>query len=137
MKAIVYGQEGTAKKVTALLAKAGVMVEEVSAKFYEAISGLGEGQFDLAVVDSRAKTADLACHHIRKSRAVPLVLIVDPRRAAWDELEPFDADGYLPGGIENRELSARMRAMLRRLWPGGPVVKRNLVPRHWKILTKS
>lgn len=114
MRAVVYGHERTVKKVMALLVGEGVLVEAVSDRFCETVVWPVQGEFDLAIVDSQAETAEAACHHLRRSGDIPLVLIVDPRQADWNGLKQLNADGYLPTGTEDGELSARMRAVLRR-----------------------
>jgi DNA-binding response OmpR family regulator len=72
-------------------------------------------KYDLAIVDSRSGDANKACRYIRENWDMPLVLVVDSLQADWKRLKPIEADGYIADVNKDRELSARSRALLRRL----------------------
>ena len=73
-----------------------------------------EEEFDLAIIDSRTETAELAYKNIRKRGNTPIALLVDPMESNWSELLPLDADCYLPETKEKYELAARLKALIRR-----------------------
>jgi len=137
MKAIVYGHERTVEKLVVLLTVEGIEAEGVFDGPYKTVVLQTQGDFDLAIVDSQTEATEEACHHIKASRDIPLVLIVNPKEADWRKLQLLDADAYLPEKAEGNVLAARLRAVLRRFRPAGQVAKRNLVPEHMNILTKA
>ncbi len=120
MKAIIYGRERTIKKLTGLLEDEGIEVKVKRDGIYKTMDWQEDGEFDLAIVDGHIETAGLACRNIRESGNTPIALLVDPRRANWKQLEPLDADCYLPETKENGEMAARLRAILRRYSHGRP-----------------
>ena len=114
MKALVYGQINTDKTLTAMLETEGIETETLADDFIITDVYLKEN-YDLAIVDSRSGDANMACRYIRENWDIPLVLVVDSLQADWKGLKPIEADGYIPSVNKNRELSARSRALLRRL----------------------
>ena len=72
---------------------------------------------DLVVVDSLAKGVETTCRRIREVGSVPIVLMVGQERPDWKEMQSLDINGYIPRGVNEAELVARLRAVLRRFWP--------------------
>ena len=83
----------------------------------EVITLLKQGKFDLVVVDSLAKGVETTCRRIREVGSVPIVLMVGQERPDWKEMQSLDINGYIPRGVNEAELVARLRAVLRRFWP--------------------
>jgi hypothetical protein len=67
-------------------------------------------------VDSLSEEIETACNHIRELGTIPLVLIVNSKKADWKRLQPLAADGYLPVEAGKNELTARLKAMHRRFF---------------------
>jgi DNA-binding response OmpR family regulator len=114
MKALVYGQITTDKTLSAMLKNEGIDMEPLADDVIVTDIHLEEN-YALAIVDSRSGDANRACRYIRENWDIPLVLVVDSLRADWKGLKPIEADGYIPDVNKDRELSARSRALLRRL----------------------
>ena len=114
MRAILYGSEKTTEKLTGLLEKEGVEVTVIPESTNETTNWSEEGEFDLAIIDSRTKTAEMAYKNIRQCGNTPIALLVDPTESNWSKLLPLDADCYLPETKEKYELAARLRALIRR-----------------------
>lgn len=137
MKVIVFGRRRTVQKLVVFLAGEGIEVVGISDGLDEMIALHKQIEFDLAIVDSQAETAEAACHHLKEFRDTPLVLIVNQKQVDWARLQPLNADVYLSEEAKNGELVARLRAVLRRFWPAGQVKKVNLMPNHPRMLTES
>jgi len=75
-------------------------------------------RFDLAIVDSQAQNADIACHRIGELWDTPIVLIVGGGKTNWEMLRSLGADGYILEGAGKSEIAARLRAILRRFYLG-------------------
>jgi DNA-binding response OmpR family regulator len=114
MKAIIYGRKETINKLSGILKKEGIEVESK----LEANSGNREWQeeekFDLAFIDSRIRELDTALRNIRKAGNPLVTIVVNPREANWDKLNPLNADCYLLETNKVSELTARLKAILRR-----------------------
>ena len=117
MRVLVFGRKRTVQKLIPFLAREGVEVVIISDGLTEMIALEKQYVFDLAIVDSLAAGAEAACHHINKFWAIPLVLTLSAKRADWKRLQPLATSGYLAMEAENGELTARLRAVLRRLCP--------------------
>ena len=114
MKALVYGQIHTDKALSVMLKNEGIEVETLADDFVITDIHLEEN-YDLAIVDSRSGDASMACRYIRENWDIPLVLVVDSLQADWKGIKSIEADGYIPDVNKGRELTARSRALLRRL----------------------
>ncbi len=79
----------------------------------EMIALLKQKTFDLVLVDNLAEHHEAVCHHIRDFEDIPLVLIVNTRKADWKRLQQLGADYFLPEGARKDELIARLRVMWR------------------------
>jgi len=102
----------------------------------EVITLLKQGKFDLVVVDSLAKGVETTCRRIREVGSVPIVLMVGQERPDWKEMQSLDINGYIPRGVNEAELVARLRAVLRRFWPANEL-KNEPCARAPGVLTKS
>ena len=89
----------------------------------EVVTLLKQGKFDLVVVDSSAEGIDMTCRRIREAGSVPIVLMIGQKRADWKRMQSIDVDGYIPQRVNGTELVARLKAVVRRLWPAGQVEK--------------
>lgn len=114
MKALVYGYINKDKTLSAMLKNEGIETQTLSDDFITTKLHLEE-KYDLAIVDSRSDNANNACRYIRENWDIPLVLVVDSQLADWKGLKSIEADGYIPDVNRGREMSARSRALLRRL----------------------
>ncbi|UCD08428.1 MAG: hypothetical protein JSU79_08715 [Dehalococcoidales bacterium] len=115
MKAIVFGQKNMDESLTALLKNEGIEMQKLDDDFNTATNLNEEEKYDLAIVDSRSDNANKACRYIRENWDIPLVLVVDSFQADWKGLKSIEADGYISDVKKGGELSARARAILRRL----------------------
>jgi len=119
MRVVVYGRERTLQKMIVVLAEEGIEVASISDRLYEMLGWHTKHKFDLAIVDSQAVSTAATCQRIKEYWNIPVVLVIDQKQANWKELQVLDADGYLPEAAEGTELAARLRAILRHLWPAG------------------
>ena len=115
MRALVYGQEYMDESLSALLKNEGIEIQKLGDNFISTDNKQAEEEYDLAIVDSRSNNANKACHYIRENWDIPLVLVVDSQQADWKGLKQIEADGYISDVKKDRELSARARAIIRRL----------------------
>ena len=115
MKAVVLGNKSIARKLTESLKGIGIELVSLS-EMTEVITLLKQKMFALVLVDSLTEEVEKACQHIREFGTVPLVLIVNSRKADWKRLQPLAVDGYLPAEAGRNELAARLRAMHRRFF---------------------
>ncbi len=112
MRIIVFGHEKMVQRLIILLAEEGVGV--VGADDLEATVALHKQVgFDLAIVDSQAQNAEAVCNCINELWTIPLVLVVG-EKPNWEKLQPLGASSYLPEGVGERELVARLKVILRR-----------------------
>ena len=100
MRVVVYGRESTLQKITLVLAEEGVEVAGVSDMLYEMLGWHTNQNFDLAIADGQAKRPEITCRSIREHWNIPVVLMIDQKRANWKELQVMDADGYLQAETE-------------------------------------
>ncbi len=133
MKAILYGSEKTTKRLTGLLEDEGVEVTVIPESLNVTTNWWEEGEFDLAIIDSRTETAELAYKNIRKHVNTPVALLVDPMESNWSKLLPLDADCYLPETKEKYELAARLRALIRRFSGKRPTASRSGKVSGWVV----
>ena len=124
MRAILYGSEKTSEKLKGLLEDEGIEVTAIPESLNTTTNWWEEGEFDLAIIDSRIQTAELAYKTIRKRGNTPIALLVDPMESNWSKLLPLDADCYLPETKEKYELAARLRALIRRFSNKRPAANR-------------
>ncbi|UCC16697.1 MAG: hypothetical protein JSU58_10090 [Dehalococcoidales bacterium] len=115
MKALVYGQKNMNKSLSAMLKDKGIEMLNLRDDFNTVTNFGVEEKYDLAIVDIRSDNANRACRFIRENWDIPLVLVVDSLQADWKWLKSIEADGYITDDNKDRVLSARSRALLRRL----------------------
>lgn len=113
MRVIVFSSKITVRRLTASLAGKGVELVNLS-EMGEAITLLKQERFDLVVVDSLVEEADTVCRCIVELGCVPVVLMVDKKRADWGKLQSLGIHGYLLQGANGTELAARLHAIARR-----------------------
>jgi two-component system response regulator MprA len=91
-----------------------------------ALDILAEGVVDAIVLDVSMPRIDglEVCRRLRSAGDRTPVLMLTARDAIDDRVEGLDAgaDDYLPKPFALRELNARLRALLRRVEPGGPTL---------------
>ena len=114
MRVIIYGTEKTAAHLSLLLENEGIEVEVRSSGQEENPDWKDTADYDMAIIDSTADIARIACQNIRESGDIPIALMIDPRQADWKTLESLDADCYLLDLKRDGEMAARLRAALRR-----------------------
>ena len=114
MRALIYGNKSIDKSLSAILKNEGIETQKLRGDFITT-DLCKEEKYDLAIVDSRSHNANKACHYIRENWDIPLVLVVDPLDTDWKHLKSIEVDGYIPDVTKDRELTARSRALLRRL----------------------
>lgn len=74
-------------------------------------------KIDLGVVDLGADDADNVCSCLKKRGRIPLILIVPSAWTNWSKLASFEAEGYLWSSMGDKEMAARLAAMVRRFLP--------------------
>ena len=115
MKVLVFGSKSIVRKITESIK--GIGIELVShSEMTEVIALLKQKMFALVLVDSLSNETEVVCNHIRELGTVPLILVVNSRKADWKRLHPLNADGYLPAEAGRNELAARLKAMHRRFF---------------------
>ena len=114
MRVIIYGTEKTASHLSLLLENEGIEVEVKASGQGEEPDWKGTADYDMAIIDSAADAAQVACRNIRESGDIPIAVMIDPKQADWKKLESLDADCYLLDLKRNGEMAARLRAALRR-----------------------
>ena len=114
MRVIIYGTEKTATHLSLLLENEGIEVEVRTSGQEQNPDWKGTADYDMAIIDSTADVARIACQNIRESGDIPIALMIDPKQADWKKLESLDADCYLLDLKRDGEMAARLRAALRR-----------------------
>lgn len=114
MRVIVFGCEKTIQRLIVFLAEEGIGAVATSDDLEATMVLQKQVGFDLAIVDSQAEKAETVCHCINDLWNIPLVLIVNERQADWEKLESLGAFGYVSEGVGEREIAARLRAILLR-----------------------
>ncbi len=115
MRIIIYGRAKTIQRLAALLVGEGIEAVSAAERLDKMITMQKQDGLEMAIVDSLAKEAKAACHHINEFSAIPLVLVVGNEQTDWKGLQSLCADGYLPEKAGDSELAARLKAVLRRL----------------------
>ena len=128
MRVLVFGRLPIMQRMTELLREEGIIVISISNGFAELIDLLEPDELSLAILDCCAEQAEVAYYRISKLGAIPIVFMMSDRRADWKRIQSLDAIGYLPEQAGNRELAARLRAILRRCLTHKQTEKSN--PRH-------
>lgn len=112
MKILALGNETMIRRLIASLAGEGIEVVGL-AEMGEAVALLKQERFDLAIVDSLIGEVGMFCHYISKLGRVPVALMI--REAGdWTKLQSLDADGFIPDWVGQAEMTARLRAIVRR-----------------------
>ena len=112
MKILALGNETMTRRLIASLAGGGIEVVGL-AEMGEAVDLLEQERFDLAIVDSLIGEAGMFCYCISKLGHVPVALMI--REAVdWTKLQSLDADGFIPDWVGKAEMTARLRAIVRR-----------------------
>jgi len=120
MRVVVYGRDSTIQKLITILDDEGIEVAGVSDGLHEIMGWKTDNDFDFAIVDSQARDTGETCKRIRKYWNIPVVMMINQKKANWKELSNLEVDGYLPETAEGIELSARLRAVIRKYsLPGG------------------
>ena len=110
---MVFGSKKVAQRLSASLKAMGIELLGLTEVPMMAPL-LEQNKFDLALVDSLAEKAELACHHISEYGDIPLVLVVNKKQKNWGRLDSLDADGYVNYEARGVELAARLKAVVRR-----------------------
>jgi len=114
---VVEDDEPLARLLQKSLTAQGYSVEVVT-DGHEAIRSLGQSECDVVVLDLNLPTTDglEVLKHIRSKGDCPRVLALSSRRQVEDRVGTLDlgADDYLAKPFAFSELSARLRALLRR-----------------------
>ena len=99
---------------------------QIAADGQQALDILAEGVVDAIVLDVSMPRIDglEVCRRLRSAGDRTPVLMLTARDAIDDRVEGLDAgaDDYLVKPFALRELNARLRALLRRVEPGGPTL---------------
>jgi len=130
MRVVVYGRENTLEKLTAALQEEGIEAVGILDGLYEILGWKTKYNFDFAIVDGHARNPGETCERIRKYWNIPVVMMVNQSQANWKDLLTMDIDGYLSEGVEGTELTARLRAIIRRFWFTGKLKEMN--PMTWR-----
>ena len=107
MRVIALGDRTMIRKLSTSLSEEGVEVVSM-------ITLPKRKRFDLAVVDSSAEEAEVACRYIKQVWGIPVVLVVKRKQTDWERLQALDTDAYIPEDVSSAELIARLRAVVRR-----------------------
>jgi len=113
MRILALGNEIMTRRLSASLAGDGIEVVGLS-EIREAVALLEQERFDLAIVDSLIREAGMFCRCISELGRVPVVLMIREMQADWRKLQSLDADGFIPDWVGRTELTARLKAVVRR-----------------------
>ena len=113
MRVIVFAGETIGQSVDDSLVKEGISVASAS-DGVAAVNMLRWEHFDVALVDSLAEGAEVACCCISKLFRIPVILLVSESDVDWKRLQLLGLDGYICGGTSGAEMAARLWAVMRR-----------------------
>ena len=113
MRILAFGNEIMTRRLTASLSRDGVEVVGLS-EMQEAVALLKQERFDLAIVDGLIGEAGTFCRCISELGRVPVALILREVQVDWRKLQSLDADGFIPDWVGRAEMTARLRAIVRR-----------------------
>lgn len=113
MRILAFGNEIMTRRLTASLPDDGIEVVGLS-EMQEAVALLKQEKFDLAIVDSLIVEAGMFCRYISELGHVPVALVIREAQADWMKLQSLDADGFIPDWVGRAELTARLKAIVRR-----------------------
>jgi DNA-binding response OmpR family regulator len=113
MRVIVFAGETIGQSVADSLVKEGISVASASDGI-AAVNMLKRERFDVALVDSLAEGAEVACCCISKLFKIPVILLVNESDVDWKRLQLLELDGYIYGGTSGAEMAARLWAVMRR-----------------------
>ena len=113
MRVIVFAGETIGQSVADSLVKEGISVASASDGI-AAVNMLKRERFDVALVDSLAEGAEVACCCISKLFRIPVILLVNESDVDWKRLQLLELDGYIYGGTSGAEMAAWLWAVMRR-----------------------
>jgi DNA-binding response OmpR family regulator len=114
MKALIYVRDNKLERLKALLENEGLEIQAGTEVSHINPGPREESVFVLAIIDSRIKNAAPVCRSLREARDIPVALLIDAGNADWNRLQSMDVDCYLTETKDNNEMTARIRAILRR-----------------------
>jgi len=112
----IEGEPALGRKLTSALTKAGFTAACVP-DYLEALLKLDEFKPDMVIVDEGLQSGDgmEACFHFHETFGIPVILLgKDYSEKAWKTAVETGADFYFRKPFKNRELVARVKAILRR-----------------------
>jgi DNA-binding response OmpR family regulator len=83
-------------------------------KTSDVISLVSQEKCDFFLVDSLFDEADYACTSLGELDVAPVGLLIHEDETNWKQLRSWDVDGFLPQEAGTVELTARIKAILRR-----------------------
>ncbi len=111
MRIAVYGKDQVMRRVrTALSANGDEVVDLVGGP-----QSTDDRQVNLAVVDVTAPGAAEICEYLKKTREVPIVVVLGFGEDGWRKVEEVNVDGYVHRTATQGEMAARFRALERRI----------------------
>jgi AmiR/NasT family two-component response regulator len=115
MTILLYSREPLKTRTASILAQNGIETIDVSstANLNASLGRYRKPQ--LALIDKKAEDAVIANDFIKKLWNIPTVLIIEDEKEAWQDVEKFQADGYVQDSCSNQELVLRLSAIYRRV----------------------
>ena len=113
MRVIVFAGDAVGQGIAEALGKEGISAASASDGIV-AVNMLGRERFDVALVDSLAEGAGIACCCIGKLFRLPVMLLVSEGDADWERLRKLEPHGYIYEGTSGPEMAARLWAVMRR-----------------------
>jgi DNA-binding response OmpR family regulator len=114
MKALIYVRDNNSERLKTLLENEGLEVQVGTEVSHINPGPRGKRMFALAIIDSRIENAAPACSSLREAGDTPVALLIDAGDADWNQLQSMDVDCYLSETKDDNEMTARIRAILRR-----------------------
>ena len=113
---VIEGKQSLKTELTSALAEADFKVADAS-DYFEALWRLDEFNPDLVVMDVDLPLLDgwEACYWLHKTFGIPIIMMGrEPSDEAWVRATQTGADFYLKAPFSHSELTARVKAILRR-----------------------
>jgi len=118
MRMAVYSSETIAERIRNSLHVTGIiMVPVIPGVFtrhdFRSLDRLLDS--DLIIMEAAAADVDKVCQHLKGSRYVPLVMLVDENHVDWEQLCYCGASAYIPISAGDREFDSRINSVIKNI----------------------
>lgn len=113
MKIIALSNATTLQRLNDSLSADDIVLVGLS-KTSDVINMMRKEKCDFFLVDSLLEEANYACASLEKLDLAPVGLLIHDDETNWKQLRSWDVDGFLPEEVGAVEMTARIKAILRR-----------------------